>query len=347
MNNISERRVINSIDHTIDDYRVGLRQILEFLPGKDLINCLLVSTTFYREITSNAKYMDKIAFNLVDKQMILAQIVLTKTTRKYKHLKIKSVIECTIDFQPTKFKWQSIHFQDTYFCPYVLKFLRTFTKTVESITFSNCKAFNGNPLELAPLFNKLQNIEFVDTASYDSIKILCKFIVQFKILKSLKIAQGGFGLLTDLLLKFKIKLQKLHLTNPKITNISKTVDAFRTQKDCLKELTMEILDPTSISFCWDELKCLEKITLGAENPEIYGRFNEIKINFTIRSIRLNCESLPLYVYQSLSISSPNLLVFIVSGAKLHDSDKKKAQQYSGIELRKMFNSIKISNPMLK
>lgn len=342
-------RIINSVDHTFDDFPIGLSQIFEYLPGKDLLNCLLVSKAFNSEISTNSKCMDKIVFNVVDKQLNTAHQVLKRTNRKYQHLKISSVIGFQINFRTTKFNWKSIDFQCTYLCPYVTKFLKKFTKTVTTIKFRNCKVLNGKENNNVPFFDKLETMEVSNGTPLDCAKIVCKFRRQLENLKNLKMPQRGFGILTNIILKWNLQLEKLHLTNPMVQrfSIADTIESLKTQKNCLKELTMEILDQASLSFFWDEFKCLEKLTLGAEYPEFYGIYHELQRNHSIKSIRFNSEDLPLQVYQSISISTPNLATIYLSSTKPQYCDKKKAQEYTGAELKEMYHSIRLINPLLK
>ncbi|CAO1299476.1 unnamed protein product [Diamesa hyperborea] len=344
MENIKQRKIINSGDHTINDFPVGLNTIFKYLSGEDLLNCLLVSKVFNSEIITNNKCMDKIVFNTVDKELSIANQVLKRSRRKYQHLRIKSVIGYKINFRTKKFHWKSIDFQQTYVGPYVTKFLKKFTKTVKKISFSNCRVINGRETNSIPFFDKLETLEVSGDIAFECAKIVCKFRRQLETLKNLKIPQKAFGILTNIILQWNLKLEKLHLTDPVVTNITDTIESLRTQKNSLKELTMEILDQISMSFFWEELICLEKLTLGADYPEFYGIYRELKINKTIKSIRFNSEDLPLHVYQSISISTPNLSKICLSSTKPKLCKKSSSQEYSGSELREMFKSIKLINP---
>ena len=344
MENINQRRVINSNDHTINDFTVGLRKIFDYLPGKDLLNCLLVSKTFNSEIITNSNCMDKIAFSTVDKELSIANLVLKRSVRKYQHLRVKSVIGYKTNFRTKKFNWKSIDFQNAYVGPYVTKFLKRFTKTVTKIRFVNCSVINGRETYSIPFLNKFETLEISSDNTLECAKIFCKFRRQLNTLKNLKIPQKAFGILTNILLKWNVQLERLHLTDPVVTNITDSIDSLRTQKNCLKELTMEILDQTSMSFFWDELICLERLTLGADYPEFYGIYRELKTNKTLKYIRFNSEDLPLHVYQSISISTPNLSKIYLSSTKPQLCDKSSSQEYSGAELREMFKTIKIINP---
>lgn len=344
MENINQRRIINSVDHTINDFPVGLRKIFEYLPGKDLLSCLLVSKAFNREISTSTKFMNKIVFNVVDKELTIANQILKRSERKYQHLRIKSIIGYKINFLTKKFNWKSIDFQYTYVCPYVTKFLKRFTQTVTTIKFANCRVFNAKETYNIPFFHKLETLEVIGGTALECGKIVCKFRKQLETLKNLVMPQKGFGILTNIILKYNLQLEKLHLTNPVVKNITDTIESLRTQKNCLKELTMEILDPNSMTFFWEELTCLEKLTLGADYPEFYGLYRDLKINKTIKSIQFNSEDLPLHVYQSISISTPNLSKICLTSKKPQFCDKKIFQQYSGSELRDMFKSLKRINP---
>ncbi|CAO1370137.1 unnamed protein product [Diamesa serratosioi] len=348
MTNLSESCVVNSIDLMIEKFPGGIEQIFAYLPGKDLLNCLVVSKKFNFVISKSDKCMDKILFKIVNDQLRHTHLILKLTIRKYQHLMVSTVIGGLINFRTDKIDWKTIHFYQTCFFCNITEFLRNFTRTVTSLKFTKIYYIQQIHNDFfAPVFDGLESLEVVRGTPASCKELVRMFCASFKTLKNLKMPISSFEMLSDTIPGWDLKLEKLHLTNQFQEESFDTSDSLKTQRHYLKELTMEYLNEKLIIFIWKELKALETVTLLSDDPDFYNHIYEYERNDCIKNVRLYCEFVPLNVLESICDASPNLSSIFTTKKKPDECHKLTAIDLSAYDLKNIFSWIKFKKLVTK
>ncbi|CAO1370213.1 unnamed protein product [Diamesa serratosioi] len=331
----SDRLIINSKDHTIADFPRGLQIIFDYLPAKDLITCLAVCKATNFEIATSEKLMNKIVLKIPAEQKLLADDILSITNRKYKHICIQSDNEYMLDFQNEHFQWKSLHFHGLTFGPSMWNFLRQFRETISELNFSD------NEVELSlddkfPVFVKLNTMKIKCEAT-ETAMIYSQFHLNYDTLKNLTISQFGFEFAISVIRKTKkqVQLDTLHFTQPRIQRRCTVALALKAQKSCLKELTLERLNSSSMEYIWEEMKVLKKLTLGSMVP-VFKKDMLLATNSSIKHIVIHSTTVPLKVYGLMIDATPNLETLLVTNKNNMKRDNLTCTKYNGIELRVKF-----------
>lgn len=326
--------ILNSEEHSISNLPIHiLDKILVKLSGKDLISLLAVSTSFNFAIASSNKFMSKIRLKAHSERTRVC--VLQCSNRKYQHLSFDDQHQCSDNFmESTKFQWKTIKIQNMILSNKLRSFINNFSKTLETLEYCNVSIDYKDYGVHNSSFPKLKTLIISGDACDASFIFLALMKGITATVQELKIPQNALVFLFDELLVNRPNLKKLHLSTPSLNRLLDVQNSLLLYKDCLEELTVEMLNNNATKFIWIEMTSLKKVTLRACCSMFKAsRSFILPDNNNIKEVIVHNNSVPFQVYEKIVNATKQLNILEIHHYKKDYQKQKSGTKYNGPEMR--------------
>lgn len=329
----SFRTILNAEQHSIANLPIHiLDKILKELPGRDLISLLAVSTIFNETIASSERLMAKIC--LKAHSDITRSSVIQHSNRNYQHVSIDEHTGCSDDFiESTKFQWKTIKMQNVILTRELKRFISSFSSTLEALEYSNVSIDNYDEHKCS--FPKLKTLIINGKDSDSSFIYLTLMKGIIASVQELEIPQNSLIFLFEEMLVNTPNLKKLHLLSPSMDRLLDVQNVLLIFKECLEELTVEMLNNDATEFIWNEMTSLKKVTLRAIN----SKFRCVKPlnlyeNNNIQELIVHNNKVPFQMYEEIVKATPKLSILEIHHYKKDHLKQKSGTKYCGKEMRR-------------
>lgn len=326
------RTILNGEQHSIANLPIHvLDKILMKLPGRDLISLLAVSTTFNETIASSDILMDQIRLKAHSENT--RSVVIQHSNRNYQHVSIDDHSGSSDDFiESNKFQWKTIKLQNMILTSELKGFISNFSSTIEALEYSNVSIDNYEEHNCS--FPKLKSLTIGCKDSDSSFIYLGLMNGITASVQELKIPQNSLIFLFEEMLLNTPNLKKLHLLSPSIDRLWDVENALLIFKDCLEELTVEMLNNDATEFIWNEMTSLKKVTLRAFNSKFKCvkplNLNE---NNNIQELIVHNNKVPFQIYEEIVKTTPKLSILEIHHYKKDQCKQTSGTTYCGKEMR--------------
>ncbi|CAO1421792.1 unnamed protein product [Diamesa serratosioi] len=325
--------ILNAEEHSIADLPNHIMdKILKQLRGRDLISLLAVSTTFNNAIASSKMFMSQICLHSEQTELSVIQ----NSNRMYQHLSLDGQSGCSDDIiETTKFQWKTIKVQNMILSSKLRSFINSFSRTLETLEYINVFIDYKDYGEHNCHFPKLKTLIINGTDSDASFAFLALLRGVAASVHELKIPQNSFVYLFDEMLVNRLNLKNLHLLTPSLHRLLDARNSLLLYKDCLEELTVEMLNNDATEMIWNEMTSLKKVTLRAHCSKFKTSSSFTLVhNNSIKEIVIHNNNVPFQMYEEFVRATPELKILEIHHYKKDYQKQKTGSTYNGAEMRR-------------
>lgn len=299
--------------HTLADIEDVALNIFKYLSGTDLLNAMLVCTSWNYYISTSSQLMTKIVLLTSKCGTRCLSKVLCESQRMYQHLSILRGIDYKINFHIDKYTWKTIKIQKGLFDKKLVVFLNQFSKTLEEIEFYQMRTiieFDGVAIAHFPKLEVLK----LKCNSIEACYIILVIHSTLGTIKDLTLPIQAIALTFHIIShgNVAIKLRKLHILGPLITMNSEIEHCLVAHSNHLEQLTIDcaVLNST-IELIWNDMTALKVVKIRMRNRLMNATDPVLRPNQSIQQLWIFNAKVQNSVYEKIFDATPNLKQLLV------------------------------------